>query len=261
LLNVERQRQISQFIEEKKLATVAELSTCFGVSEATIRRDLEKLESAGIIQRVHGGAISSNGRQARPEPIIIQRAVEHAAEKQMIGRVAASLVREGETVFLGSGTTTLEVARHLKGKKDLTVITNALNIASELAGEQDITLIVVGGLLRHSELSMIGHIAEQTLQELHADKVIMGMRALSLSEGLTNEYLPETMTDRAIISFAPEVILVIDHSKFDKVSTALVAPVTRVSKIVTDDQAPPEIVTKLRDLGIEVILAGEDTEP
>ena len=152
------------------------------------------------------------------------------------------------------------MARHLKGKKGLTVITNALNIANELAEEQDITLIVVGGLLRHSELSMIGHIAEQTLQELNADKVIMGMRALSLSEGLSNDYLPETMTDRAIISFAPEVILVIDYSKFDKVSTALVAPVTYVSKIVTDDQAPPEIVAELRDLGIEVILAGEDTE-
>jgi DeoR/GlpR family transcriptional regulator of sugar metabolism len=260
LLNVERQRQISQFIEEKKLAKVAELSIYFGVSEATIRRDLEKLESAGIIQRVHGGAISSNGEQAHPEPIIIQRAAENAKEKSMIGRVAASLVREGETVFLGSGTTTLEVARHLKGKKDLTVITNALNIANELAEEQDITLIVIGGLLRHSELSMIGHIAEQTLQELNADKVIMGMRALSLSEGLTNDYLPETMTDRAIISFAPEVILVIDHSKFDKVSTALVAPVVYVSKIVTDDQAPPEIVAELRALGIEVILASEDTD-
>lgn len=258
MLNVERQRRISQLIEEKKLATVAELSTYFGVSEATIRRDLEKLKSEGIIQRVHGGAISSNGEQARPEPIIIQRAAENAREKSMIGRVAASLVKEDETVFIGSGTTTLEVARHLKGKKGLTVITNALNIANELAEEQDITLIVIGGLLRHSELSMIGHIAEQTLQELNADKVIMGMRALSLSEGLTNDYLPETMTDRAIISFAPEVILVIDHSKFDKVSTALVAPVVYVSKIVTDDQAPPEIVAELRALGIEVILAGED---
>ncbi len=259
MLNVERQRQISQLIEEKALATVAELSTYFGVSEATIRRDLEKLESEGIIQRVHGGAIPSDGRQARVEPIIIQRAAENAEEKKMIGRVAASLVRGEETVFLGSGTTTLEVARCLKGKEGLTVITNALNIANELAGEQDITLIVVGGLLRHSELSMIGHIAEQTLRELRADKVIMGMRALSLREGLTNDYLPETMTDRAIISLAPEVILVVDHSKFDKVSTALVAPVTYVSKIVTDGKAPPEIVAALRDSGIEVILVGEDT--
>ena len=256
MFNVERQRQICQLIEEKRLATVAELSQYFGVSEATIRRDLEKLESKGLLQRFHGGAIFSDGRRARPEPPIIQRAEENAGEKRKIGRAAAALVEDGETIFIGSGTTTLEVARHLKSKKNLTVITNALNIANELAGEQDITLIVVGGLLRHSELSMIGHIAEQALKELRADKVIMGMRALSLRDGLTNDYLPETMTDRAIISFAPEVILVVDHSKFGKVSTALVAPVDHVSKIVTDDKAPPEIIAELRKLGIEVILAG-----
>lgn len=257
-LNVERQRQICQLVEEKRQATVAELSRRFGVSEATIRRDLEKLESGGTIQRVHGGAIFTDSRRARPEPPILQRSAENAEEKRKIGRAAAALVNDGETVFIGSGTTTLEVARHLRGKRGLTVITNALNIANELAGEHDITLIVVGGLLRHSELSMIGHIAEQTLQELHADKVIMGMRALSLNDGLTNDYLPETMTDRAIISFAPEVILVVDHSKFGKVSTALVAPVTYVSKIVTDDKAPPETVDRLSEMGIEVILAGEE---
>jgi len=116
-------------------------------------------------------------------------------------------------------------------------------------------VIVVGGLLRHSELSMIGHITEQVLRELHADKVIMGMRAIGVQDGLTNDYLPETMTDRAIINFSSEVILVADHTKFGKVSTALVAPVTSVNKIVTDTAAPPEIIEELKELGIEVILA------
>jgi DeoR family transcriptional regulator of aga operon len=221
LLNTERRQQIAQFVKERKQATVAELSEHFDVSEATIRRDLEKLDSEGEIQR------------------------------------AAQLVQDGEIIFLGSGTTTLEVARNLVDKKNLTVITNALNVVNQLAGKQNITVIVTGGLFRHSELSLIGHITEQALKELRADKVIMGMRAISSEEGLTNDYLPETMTDRTIIQFAPEVILVADHSKFGKVSTALVAPVTSVHKIVTDAGTSPQVIADFRAKGIEVIVASD----
>jgi len=255
LLNTERQQQITQFIRERKRATVAELGERFGVSEATIRRDLEKLDCRGEIRRAHGGAVAAE--RATPEPPVVQRMVENEEEKRRIGRAAAQLVRDGEVIFLGSGTTTLEVARHLDGKKDLTVITNALNVANQLAGKQDITVIVTGGLLRHSELSLIGHITEQALRELHADKVIMGIRAVSIEEGLTNDYLLETMTDRSIIGSAPELILVADHSKFGKVSTALVAPVISVNKIVTDAGTPPQIVADLRARGIEVSVAPE----
>jgi len=252
MLKVERQQKIASFISKNKRATVAELSKLFRVSESTIRRDLEELDTQGVIRRAHGGAIIVE--QAAPEPPIIQRVAENEAEKRRIGQAAAELVRDGETVFLGSGTTTLEVARNLIGRNNLTVITNALNIANILAGQESITVVITGGLLRHSELSMIGHITEQALKELYADKVIMGIRAISVHEGLTNDYLPETMTDRAIINCAPEVILVADHSKFGKVSTAFVAPVTSVSKIVTDAAAPADIVNELRELGIEVIL-------
>jgi DeoR family transcriptional regulator of aga operon len=253
ILNTERKQQIAQFIRERKRATVAELSERFDVSEATIRRDLEKLDSEGEIQRAHGGAVAVE--RAAPEPPVVHRMVENEEEKRRIGRAAAQLVQDGDVIFLGSGTTTLEVARNLDDKKNLTVITNALNVVNQLAGKQNITVIVTGGLFRHSELSLIGHIAEQALKELRADKVIMGMRAISIEEGLTNDYLPETMTDRTIIQFAPEVILVVDHSKFGKVSTALVAPITSVQKIVTDAGISPQIVADLRAGGMEVIIA------
>ena len=247
----ERKRNILEFIRENERATVAELSELFGVSESTIRRDLEELDEQGVIQRAHGGAVAVE--RATPEPPIIQRMTENEEEKKRIGREAAKLVRDGETVFLGSGTTTLEVARNLVDRNNLTVITNALNIANLFAGKSNITVIVVGGLLRHSELSLIGHITEQVLKELHADKVIMGMRAISVQDGLTNDYLPETMTDRAIINLSPEVILVADHTKFGKVSTALVAPITNVNKIVTDTGVPREMVEEIEALGIKVI--------
>jgi DeoR/GlpR family transcriptional regulator of sugar metabolism len=253
LLREERKRKISEFIEENKKATVAELSELFGVSESTIRRDLEELDEQGVIQRAHGGAVVVE--RAAPEPPIIQRIAENEEKKRRIGEAAAELVRNGETVFLGSGTTTLEVARNLVKRDNLTVITNALNIANLFAGKPNITVIVVGGLLRHSELSLIGHITEQVLKELHADKVIMGMRAVSIEEGLTSDYLSETMTDRTIIQFAPEVILVADHTKFGKVSTAYVAPVEQITTLVTDAETDPALLSRLREMGIQVIVA------
>lgn len=247
----ERLQQIEHFIKERQHARVAELSNYFGVSEPTIRRDLQKLEAMGRIQREHGGAIAV--MQATPEPPIVHRVTECAEEKRKIGEITARLINDGDTIFLGSGTTTLEVARHLENKKNLTVITNALNIANQIAGNSDINLIITGGILRHSEFSMIGHIVEQTLRELRADKVIVSMRAISIKEGLTNADPLETMTDRVIIQFAREVILVADHTKFDKAATGFVAPITSVHKIVTDDQTPEHIIQQLRTMGVDVI--------
>lgn len=250
-LNTERLRHIERLINERQHVRVAELSKYFAVSEPTIRRDLQKLEEMGRIQRAHGGA--SAVEQAMPELPVAQRVVEYNEEKRRIGQAAAQLIQDGETIFLGSGTTMLEVARNLYDKKNLTVITNALNVAQCLANDADINVIITGGVLRHSELSMIGYIVEQTLKELHADKVFVSMRAVSVDEGLTNDNLLETMTDRKIIQLAHEVILVADHSKFGKVATAVVAPITAVHKVVTDAQTSQETVQKLRAFGISVI--------
>ncbi|QBD80568.1 DeoR/GlpR transcriptional regulator [Ktedonosporobacter rubrisoli] len=253
LFSTERLQQIEHIVKERQHVRVAELSEYLGVSEPTIRRDLQKLEAMGRLRRAHGGAVAL--MQATPEPPIIHRLTECAEEKRRIGQVAASLIEDGETVFLGSGTTTLEVARNLVERQGLTVITNALNIATELAGHENITLIVTGGVVRHSEFSMIGHIVEQTLKELRADKVIMSMRAVSVKEGLTNANLLETMTDRVVMQFAHEVILVADHTKFGKAATGIVAPITAIHKIVTDDQVSADTVRQIQKLGIEVIQA------
>ena len=256
LLKGERHKHIRRVINENGYATVAELSAVFGVSEATIRRDLEELAKLGWIQREHGGALRTD--QASTEPPVLQRATEQAAEKRRIGRAASQLIKDGDTIFLGSGTTTLEVARNLKNREGLTVITNALNIANELANNSGTTLIVIGGLLRSSELSLIGHITEQALRELRADKVFLGMRAINIQDGLTSDYLPEIMTDRAIIEIAPEVILVADHTKFGRASTSRVAPVTAVDVIVTDDKVPTPMIKEFERLGIRVIIASQE---
>jgi DeoR/GlpR family transcriptional regulator of sugar metabolism len=252
-LTTERLQEIEHIVKKRQHIRVTELSEHLGVSEPTIRRDLKKLESMGRVRREHGGV--SIVESATPEPPILQRIGESLEEKSHIGHAAAALIHDGETIFLGSGTTTLEVARHLEGKKNLTVITNALNVAHQLESNENITLIITGGVVRHSELSMIGHIVEQTLKDLRADKAIVSMRAISIQEGLTNADPLETITDRIIIQCAREVILVADHTKFGKAATGIVAPITAVSSIVTDQQTSPEIVEQLRLLGIEVIQA------
>jgi DeoR/GlpR family transcriptional regulator of sugar metabolism len=137
------------------------------------------------------------------------------------------------------------------------VVTNALTIATELAAADGVTVVVTGGMMRASELSLVGHITEQALREVRVDKVIMGMRAISLQAGMTNDYLPEVMTDRTIIEMASELILVADHTKFGKIASAYVAPVERVTTLVTDLETDPETLTYLRRMGIRVIVADE----
>jgi len=249
----ERKEEIRQLVYETGGVTTAELCARFGVSEATIRRDLEDLDATGALQRVHGGAVRHSS--LAPEPPILQRTREQTAVKDQIGRAAAELITDGETVFLGSGSTVLAVAKHLKERRNLTVISNSLPAINLLVDAPQITVIVLGGLLRTSELSLIGHITEQSLAELRADKVIMGIQAIHPEHGLANDYLPETLTDRAIVRMSNKVIVVADHTKVGRTAPVLVAPLSAVDTLVTDPGVAPEVVQGLTDAGLRVIVA------
>lgn len=249
----ERQKQILSLLTRQGRLSVTEIVEQFSISEATARRDLESLASQGKAQRVHGGVIAVE--QAPPELPILQREGEQADEKSMIGQAAAELVNDGETVFLGSGTTVLETAKNLRDRKKLTVITNSLPVLNALAGIKEITVVSLGGQLRESELSFIGHITEQALAEVRVDKVIMGARGLSLEHGLTNDYLQETLTDRAILKIGREVILVADHSKVNRVSTALLAPLSSMNTFVTDSKADKKFIQALKKQNIKIVIA------
>lgn len=253
LSNIERQQQLLQRLADQQRITVAEICKRFSISEATARRDLEQLAEQGLLQRVHGGAIAI--RRATPELPILERSQEQSAEKGRIGRAAATLIADGETIFLGSGTTVLEVAKNLFDRRNLTAITNSLPVINTLANLPQNSVVVLGGMLRDSELSFIGHITEQALAEVRADKVFMGTRALDLEHGLTNDYLPETLTDRAILRCGKEIIIVADHTKLGCVSTAFLAPLSSVHKVVTNQGADPEFITALQEKGIQVITA------
>jgi len=251
LLKIERQNYIRKLVEEHGRVTVLELSIHLNVSEATIRRDLEELNGKGWVRRTHGGAVRAE--RASKESPMLQRISEQQIEKQRIGEATAKIIEEEQTIFLGSGTTVLEVARHLPKEVQLTVITNSLPVANHLASYPNVEMIVIGGMLRHSELSMVGYIAEQAIKEFRADKVILGMHAIDAHHGFTNDFLPETMTDRGILSIAPQVIVVADHTKFGRVSSVLVAAATAAHIIVTDKDTSMGCVDELIKMGIEVI--------
>jgi DeoR family transcriptional regulator of aga operon len=249
---LERQKQIFSLLTKQERLSVAEIVEQFSISQATVRRDLEFLALQGKVQRVHGGVIAVE--QALPELPILERESEQADEKVSIGRAASDLISDGETVFLGSGTTVLEVARHLVERR-LTVITNSLPVVNLLAGKTNITMIALGGSLRASELSFIGHITELSLAELRADRVIIGTRAISVEQGLTNDYLPETLTDRSILNIGRKIIVVADHTKCGVISIVHLAPLKAMHTLVTDSATDPKFILGLKQKGIHVVVA------
>jgi DeoR/GlpR family transcriptional regulator of sugar metabolism len=252
LLKAERHNQIRTLVNKQGRVTVQELSAQFGVSEATTRRDLEELDGLGQLWRTHGGAVRAE--KTSKEPPMMQRIGEKSEQKERIGRAAAGLIQNNETIFLGSGTTVIEIARNFPPDINLTVITNSLPVVNELATHPGIELIVIGGMLRQSELSMVGHVAEQAVREFRADRIFLGMHAIDSKSGFTSDFLPEIMTDRAIMSIGRQVVIVADHSKFNRVSSVLVAPITSANVIVTDKDTSPESVKQLMEMGVHVMI-------
>lgn len=248
--NLERQGRLHAWIEQRQRASVPEVARHFAVSSATVRRDLEVLAEQGKVLRVHGGVVAV--RRAPPEPPVVQRSGEQVEEKRRIAAAAAALITDGETIFLGSGTTVMEVAACLRERSNLTVFTNSLAVTNVLGGAPGVTINLLGGTVRMSEGSLIGPLTMQALAALRSVRVLMGIRAIDLDEGLTNNYLEESLVDREILRIASETILLADHSKCGRVSTVFVAPLDAVDLLITDDQTPADFVDALRACGIDV---------
>lgn len=249
----ERQEQILDIIRQHTRITLTEISENFGVSEITIRRDVKMLEDLGIVRRAHGGVVYHI--EPDNEAPVVKRQLINSFAKQQIAKQAATLVSDGDSIFLGSGSTASYVAQYLKGHDRLTVTTNAVTVIQELATTKTINLIVLGGLLRASEMSMIGHITEQALREVRVDKVIVGMRGIDITAGLTSDYLPEVMTDRAIMNMSGKVVILADSTKLGHIASGYVAPIERMTTLITDSKADSGVIAQLKAKEIEVILA------
>lgn len=250
---IERREQIIHLIQEQGRITVDEISERFSVSRVIARHDLDSLSTQGKAQRIRGGALSI--LHAPPEPPVLQRLQQQMGEKQRIGQAAAGLVCEGDIIFLSSGSTVVEVSKALHNFQNLTVVTNSLPVMNTLADADGITLVLLGGILRKSELSVAGYITENNLNELRFNKVIMGFRAIDCKHGLTNDYLGDMTTDRAILNCGDEIIAVADHTKCGRVSAAFLAPITALHTLVTDEGISPEFALDIKALNIKLVTA------
>jgi DeoR/GlpR family transcriptional regulator of sugar metabolism len=261
MLDVKRRQRLVAFVEQSNGATVAELSEQLGVSQATVRRDLARLEQQELIERAHGGAAPRTRRRTAdfPEPPVLRRASLQVEEKRAIGRVAADYVADGDVVIISGGTTTAEMIPNLAGRRELTIITNALNIASLLAQHRNITVIMLGGALRHSELSVLGALTEDALKNIRADKLFLGTPAIHVDYGLSADDMTEVQSDRHIMAAAREITVLADHTKFGKIATMRQVPIERVQRLITDWQTPESAITALRKQGVEVIEAGRES--
>jgi DeoR/GlpR family transcriptional regulator of sugar metabolism len=250
--NALRKEKIREYLLHNRKAEVKDLGRYLNTSEATIRRDLLALLKESGFKRIRGGVSLD---ETNTELSVAQRGYFQADKKRRIGRKAAELVHDGEVIFLGTGSTVIEVAKNLTERRNLTIITNSLPIINILVDIPGIDLVVTGGALRRPELSFIGHIVEKALSELRADKVIIGIQGIHPDRGLTNEFLPEAILDRVLVHFAPQLIIVADSSKLGKIKASFVGGIEDMGMLVTDSSIDKTILSDLERHGVHVTVA------
>jgi DeoR/GlpR family transcriptional regulator of sugar metabolism len=252
-MSAERRReQILSYLSARDRATVGELSHVLSVSEVTVRKDLDLLEAQGLLLRVHGGAMASG--RGRLELHFATREQDHLEEKRRIAQAAIQLVRPGQRIFLDGSTTALQMARLLKDRADLTVVTNGLYTALELNFSAGITTMVVGGTLRHRSSSLVGSLSADLLQRLRVDMGFFGARAITGRDGLMEADLEEAELKQHMVQASSVVVAIADASKLGDTAFKIFALPHEIDRLITDTAAPPAIVEALRAHEITVDL-------
>lgn len=254
----QRRADVLHLLEETGSVTIGELSTHFGVSDMTVRRDLDALQSAGRLQRTHGGAVPVGSAGIEPRYVAKQRV--NAALKGRIARYAAEhLVQPGQVLLLEGGTTVTTMAGHLRGTPDLTVITNGLYTANALRELlPQATVMCTGGILRDLSYTFVGPSVATFLEGLNADTLFVSATGLTLRHGFTDPNPMEAQVRRWMAESAQRVVALLDSSKFGVVSTTTVAAAGDVDVLVTDDGAPADVLDELRQLGVDVRVVGPE---
>ena len=248
-----RHSRIIELLEREGRLLVSDLAVRLSVSEMTIRRDFEILEQMSLLTRVHGGAVPSDSRSY--EPPFAVRVGRNVEAKQRIGRAAAGLLRDGETVVLDAGTTTLEVARALRGRKNLRILALSLHIAEVLVDEPGITTMLSAGVARPGERSLIGTLAEQTFRDLSFDTLFLTVGGIDPRSGLTEYNLDDAGIKRAACASARRRIAVADGSKIGKTAFVKICSISELDTLVTDPTAPADVLDQFREAGVAIIIA------
>jgi len=248
----QRWDNLRALIRDRGVIRIEDLCRQLKVSPATVRRDLDQLEQSGAIRRVHGGAVSVESRM--DEPVFADKTSLAAREKRRIAEAALAFVGPGDTIYLDGGSTVLELARLLRDRTNVTVVTNSLHAAHELAGRGP-RLMVIGGELRRLSQTMVGPLTRLILNELHLDKAFMGTIGFTLKEGLTTTDPGEAFTKELVMGQARQVIVLADSSKAGKISFARAGHWDKVHALITDQQLDRNFAKELIKTGIKLVRA------
>lgn len=253
LLSEPRRRRILEWIQEEGAARVRDLAVAFGVSEATIRQDLERLEGDGFVTREHGGAFL-NSMPAQTQSLTLHHQ-DNMDKKRKIGALAASLVRDGETLILDAGTTTTEVANRLVTRRDLTVITNALNIAITLGAVPGFAVHMPGGQFKAPTLSLSGDKSVEYFRNIFAGKLFLATAGVAVDTGLTYPSFADLQLKEAMIRAASHVYLVADSTKINKSAFTRLGALEVINSFITDDGISDRDAKEFEARGIELLVA------
>jgi DeoR/GlpR family transcriptional regulator of sugar metabolism len=254
VLRERRQQEILEELERAGSVSVAALSRSLGVSDMTVRRDLEELSARDLLRKVHGGAVPIPKTAA--EPHFVQKQKLNRAQKRAIARAALDFANDGDTVAFSAGTTTWQIAETLKRDRgSLTFITNSTNIALTLQENGWEQIVLSGGMFRTPSDALVGPFADRTLRTLNADVLFLGVHGVHPEAGLTTPNVAEAETNGCLIEASQSVVVVADHSKLGVVALAKIAPLSRVDVLVTDEGAEAEILREIELAGVRVIVA------
>jgi len=247
----DRRDRIIDLLEKKGKIKVAELSRIFNISEVTIRLDLNELENRGMLERTHGGAVSSC--KAYYNMSLIEREKTNKEEKIRIAEAAASMIKDGESVFVSSGTTTLYTVRQLKNRKNVTILTNSIAVAQE-AGSNEINVILLGGNFNNDYLFSYGDDTQCQLLKYRADKLILSADGVSYESGITTYHFLEAETGKRMIERANKTIVTADYSKIGRESFAFICLIQQIDCLITNRGANEEEISEIIKMGTEVRL-------
>jgi DeoR/GlpR family transcriptional regulator of sugar metabolism len=249
LFREERRRAILDRLAANGRVSVSEMSATFGVSEVTVRADLQALADRKLVVRTHGGAMIASGTN---EMALVLRRQRQVKEKGRIGAAGAALVHDGDAIFLDSSSTSLAIAHHLKQHQHLTVATNSLEVAHELFDAQHIELIMVGGVLQRATASFVGAYGLEQLGRLNLQTGFFGAHGISLDAGLTDVSPDEAAVKRPLVERCRQVVAVLDATKWGRVGVASFAPLTQIDRVITDAGAPEDLVRQVQAAGVAV---------
>src|SRR5437016_8417450 len=258
MLAAERRRLIAESIRSKGVVSVAQMADALGTTEITLRRDLRSMAREGLLVRTHGGAVLP--AVLGHEPSYTEKAQQAGDEKAVIARLAAKMVRPGDSIVLGPGTTTLALARLLVHSPELTVVTNSLLVAQALMEASRVEVILTGGTLRRSIHALVGPSAEESVRALRASLAFMSGNGFTAERGLSTPSPLVAATDRAFASAAQQVVVLADHTKIGQDTMCQTVPVGRVQILITDDGSDPAEIAAIRVAGVDVRVAqvGQD---